>query len=319
MKGRWIILAAGLLILALSMPVAAEEGKSELSIRLGAGGFFLTKADNLWGNGHKTLRSLNSSPKSATVVVPFPLLDARLTRPRGEGWLSGTQFYFNTGMSEPGSLVLGARSTTRFGTFDGYLFYSLVSRAWENPYVPYREATRQREYGMKIAGRELFGTRLSLSYRLGAVDVKDDLIGDWNRDLKRDGFTHTGSVGYSFSLGKGVDLTPAFTYEKGDFKGKSNSYDQFGGSVALTYGTKDLFFLVRASANTADFDTRHPVFNRTRDEKTYSLSSQITFENPWGFKRYFATLGAAGSTTDSNIRFFDKHSVFGFVAGGYRF
>jgi hypothetical protein len=306
-------------MLAASISAAAEERKSELSIRLGAGGFFLTKADNLWGSGHKTLRSLNSSPKSATVVVPFPFLDARLTRPKGEGWFSGTQFYFNTGMSEPGALVFGARSTTRFGTLDTYLFYSLVSRAWENPYVPYREATRQREYGIRIAGRELFGTRLNLSYRLGAVDVKDDVIGDLSRDLQRDGFTHTGSVGYSFSLGKGVDLTPAFTYEKGAFKGKSNSYDQFEGSVTLSYAAKDLFFSVKANANTADFDRRHPIYNKTRDEKTYSLSSQITFENPFGFKKYFATLGAAGSTTDSNIRFFDKHSLFGFIAGGYRF
>jgi hypothetical protein len=310
----------GLLVLSVSLPSFAADDGMKWSGRIGAGILVMDKADNLWGNGHRQIRSLNQSPRSATIFLPLPLFDLKYSRTeQGTGGGTRTQFYFNTGISEPGSLNLGMRKGLEIGDIDAYLFYSLVSRAWENPYVLYRERTGASEYGGRITWANIFKSKFSLSYRVGAYNVEHDLIGDLNRDLRRDGFSHSATASYFFQLPAGFGLVPSVTFEKGIFEGKSNSYNAFGGALALVYGTGNLSVTARLNANQTDFDRRHPIFNKTRNEKSYGITLMANIQEPFGWKKWFLSAAASGQTTDANIRFFDRRSTIGILSAGYNF
>ncbi|HOJ71765.1 MAG TPA: DUF2860 family protein [Syntrophorhabdaceae bacterium] len=305
------LISISLLILCFSRIVSAED-KFQFQVSMGI--LITNKADNLWGDGYQSLTSLQRSPKAASKIIPFPVFDIKHIRDKG-----GTEFYLNTTTQEAGSLALGARKRFNKSLIDAFGFVSLISKAWKNPYVLDRDRTTSREYGGKITYYNIFDTNINLSYRIQQTDISDDVIGDINRDLKRDGSAHAPGISYTYKIGERYMFMPGFTYEKGRYKGASNSYDSYELSLGFIYNEKDLNVITRAFRKRALFDKIHPVFGETREEDTYGLSAMINIINPFGFKKYFFSVGAVATETYSNITFFDKYGIVGFVRAGYQF
>jgi len=288
-------------------------------ISSGIWGMFVNKADNLWGKGGRTIKSIYAKPDSRTVYIAFPYLDFKVSPEKGfEGDSGITDFYINT-ILEPGSLSAGVRHSFDKSFVDIYGFYSLIAKNWQNPYVLYRTSTSTRLYGGKIIYGNVFDTNFSISYRAGITDVSNDVIGSINSDLRQDGITHTISLNYRYPLTKVLNLIPAFTYERGDYDGRSNSYNQYEGSLALNIKTQIAIITGRIYGNTAEFDSTHPIYNRTRDGRTYGAGILATFPNPFGLKRYAISAGINTSKTNSNINFFESDATMGFLSIGYRF
>lgn len=288
-------------------------------ISAGIWGMFVNKADNLWGKGGRTIKSIYSKPDSSTVYVAFPYIDFKVTPQKNStGEKGATDFYINT-VLEPGSLSAGVKHKFGKSFVDVYGFYSLIAKNWQNPYVLYRTSTSTRLYGGKIIYGNAFNTNFSLSYRAGITDVSNDVIGSINSDLRQDGVTHTLSINYRHPFTETLSLIPAFTYERGEYDGKSNSYNQYEGSLALNMRMSVAVVTARIYGNTAEFDRTHPIYNKTRDGRTYGAGLLATFPNPFGWKKYSISAGINSSKTDSNITFFESNATMGFVSFGYQF
>ncbi|MCX5798015.1 MAG: DUF2860 family protein [Proteobacteria bacterium] len=303
-----------LLLFILSIPSYA--GKYDITV--GANLAFITRADNLWGNGHKTITSIYAKPKATTIFLPVPFFNVKVT-PGGDGPGKGAlDFYINT-VLEPGSLSIGLTNRLQKSFVDVHGFYSFLAKNWQNPYALYRRSTRTEFYGGKITFGNILDTSFSLSYKIAFTNIDKDLIGNLNSDLRQDGITHTGSISYSHMLTKTVSLVPELFYEKGDFDGKSNGYNSYGGSLGLDYRRTTFILNTRVYGRTAKFDKVHPLYFRTRDENTYGATAIATFLNPFGLKKYLLSLGANGNKTNSNITFFDKYGIVYFAIVGYKF
>jgi len=310
-----------ILLLTVCMPFFAYSrlNAEKYDISVGVWGLFVNKADNLWGKGGRKIDSIYSKPDSSTVYMAFPYIDFKVSPDQGsDGEKRVTDFYINT-VLEPGSLSAGVKHKFDKSFVDVYGFYSLLAKNWQNPYVLYRTATNTRLFGGKITYGNAFNTNLSLSYRASYTDVSNDVIGSINSDLRQDGMTHTFSVNYRQPLTKIFSLIPAFSYERGEFDGKSNSYNQYEGSLALNMLLPKTILTARIYANKAEFDSTHPIYFKTRDGKTYGAGVLATFPDPFGWKKYVISAGLNASNTDSNITFFESNTTMGFVSIGYKF
>ncbi|MCX8110897.1 MAG: DUF2860 domain-containing protein [Syntrophorhabdaceae bacterium] len=311
MKKIIILLFISMVLLCMAKITNAYD---RFHFQVGMGVLMVNKADNLWGNGYQSLTSLNRSPKAATQIIPFPVFDIKHIRDKG-----ATEFYINTTTQEAGSMAIGARKRFKKSAIDAFGFVSLISKAWKNPYVLNRDGTSSREFGGKITYYNIVNSNINLSYRIQQTDISDDVIGDINRDLRRDGLAHAPGISYTYRIAEKYMLIPGFIYEKGKYKGASNSYDSYEFSLDFVYNEKDLNFITKATRKRALFDKIHPIFGETRKEDNYGLSAVINILNPFGFKKYFFSMGAVVNETYSNINFFDKYGIIGFVRAGYQF
>jgi len=310
-----VSLAVVIFLLSPFSIVSAE--KYEVSV--GMWGLLVNKADNLWGKGGRKIDSIYTKPNSSTVYMAFPYVDFKVSPDKGaDGEKRTTDFYINT-VLEPGSLSAGVKHRFDKSFIDVYGFYSLIAKNWQNPYVLYRTATSTRLFGGKVTYGNAFNTNLSLSYRASFTDVSNDVIGSLNSDLRQDGMTHAFSVNYRHPLTKTFSLIPAFAYERGEYDGKSNSYNQYEGSLALNMHIPKGVFTARIYANKAEFDSTHPIYSKTRDGKTYGAGILATLPDPFGWKKFVINAGLNASKTDSNITFFESDAAMGFVSLGYRF
>jgi hypothetical protein len=315
-KKIWIV---SLFVICMSFCAVTHLIAEKYDVSAGVWGLFVNKADNLWGKGNRTITSIYSKPDSSTVYLAFPYIDFKVIPEEGvTGGKGTTAFYVNTAL-EPGSLSAGVKQRFEKSFVDIYGFYSLVAKNWQNPYVLYRTATGTRLFGGKITYGNAFNTNFSLSYRASLTDVSNDVIGSINSDLRQDGMTHTFSVNYRQPLTEMLSLIPAFTYERGEFDGKSNSYNQYEGSLALNMHMQKAVFTARIYGNAAEFDSMHPIYFKTRDGRTYGASILVAFPNPFGLKKYTVSAGMNASNTDSNIAFFESNTTMGFVSLGYQF
>lgn len=288
----------------------------EFVFKAGAGIQAINKADSLWAYGKKNIEGIYKKPQSKTMLFPFPLFDARYINKR-----LNTEYYISTLTEEPGSLSLGIeKDFDDISSIDIYGFYSLMSKEWKNPYLLQRESTNANEYGAKITYENILRTPIILSYRVAFTDISKDEIGDIYSDLKRNGSSHTVSLGYQQMFSKEFGITPGLSYEKGLFKGKSNGYDSYELFLGCNYKDEVLYLNARLSAKTEQFDKVHPIFQKTRDEKTYEFSTTATISlKPIGFKNYSITAGVAANRTTANIIFFDKYSIGGYLGAMYQF
>jgi hypothetical protein len=295
------------LLLSIARPLHADT----LELNAGGGMLVINKADNLWAYGKKNINSLYNKPAAGNRVFVYPVFDLTYKSDR-----CNTEFYIDSTASEPGVIELGAeKKFDKKSSIDIYGFHSTLSKEWENPYVLHRKGTDSKSYGAKATYEDILGTNLSLSYKIGLTDVRHDLVGDIYRDLRRDGATHTMSLYY-----QAVQFfVPGVSFEKGSFKGKSNSYDSYQAFIMFNYSSGDFRLNTRLSAGNAQFDKTHPIFDKKRDEKAYDVSVASEYSKPFGLKHCIMTAGLFSNKTDSNIIFFEKHALGAYVSAGYQF
>lgn len=230
---------------------------------------------------------------------------------------SGTQLFasfdgdVSTGIKRD---FLGIAQLTLAGVFQ-------MNEVWKDPYLTGvdRVKTDETRTGGRLGLGGILGTGLNIDYCMMSIEVDDDLSGTTNPLLKRDGITHVLTTSYAIPLGENNSLTPQIQYEIGDIDGKSNSYDSWGSSLTHTFINKNMMLATTVSVAKSEYDHSHPVFNKTRDEETYGISSTLTWFNPLGCENYFVNVMGAYAKTDSNIDFFDSTDTMVGMGVGYRF
>jgi len=281
---------------------------------IGGGVLYINKSDNLWGRGKANISSINAKPQSADRVYPIP---AVLLRYRQDS-LRNT-YYLGATHEDYGRIVVGVKHDLDKGAVDAALFYSFMGREWENPYILNRTSTGVKSFGLRTGWERIGGGPVSLHYTISARIVDNDVSGNQNPDLKRDGTTHRLSANYRIKLGESFTLMPFAAYERTFAEGKANRLNVASGGVNLILKRGNLTWTNRLVGYYGVTDTTHPYYGDNRREPGYAISSLLVLKDPFDFKKYFLTCGFMHEQTFSNISFFEKRSDVTFLLMGYSF
>jgi len=297
------------LVAILSSIAGTATCADEFILKAGLGTLLIHRSDNLWTDGKSSIGSLADKPSGVTKLFPNPTFEAGYNDNH-----SNTEYYTIVSMEDPGCITLGAeRKFANDSSLDVYGFYSLIAREWKNPYVLNREPTHADEYGVKAAYENVAGSGLSLSYKLTAKHVGQDVSGALHPELLRNGAVHNATVGYQvFSF-----LEPGVSFERGMFEGRSNSYDDRELFLRLNYRDGDFFMGARAAAGKTRFDREHPVFGKTREENHYGIDITGKVEKPFNLPHYSVVFGTSAGRTRSNIVFFERTELLTWVVLEY--
>lgn len=322
MKRTMFILCFTLLTF-ISLTALAQDGnipkKNGFSARIEAGGIWINTTDQLFVHDkNEKTDNLNDEADSFSITLPLVMFDLRY---RFQD--SDTQIYFGTPLKDSGiALTLGLTQTfTDKSKLDVSIFSEIMGEVWKNPYIAGvdRDETDVEDVGFAIDYDRILDTGLNLYYRYNLVDVDKDVIGTMFRNLKRDGVIHTTGLGYMIVLDKSNIIIPGVEYSKGNMDGESNSYSGYRIKLGYKRMKKDYILNAFVSTYKNDYDRRHPIFNKTRDEKGYSAIAILTLLNPFGYEKFFTNFFVGQSYSDSNIDFFDKRTHAGGITMGYNF
>ena len=318
------ILALGLMLLTF-MPItaSAQEGdrhkEDGFSARIEAGAIWINTTDQLFvDDKNEKTDNLNDEADSFNIALPAVMFDLRYKFRD-----ANTEVYLGTPLKESRTaLTLGLTQTfIDKSKLDVSIFGVNMAEVWKNPYIAGvdRDETNVADVGFTIDYNRILDTGLNLYYRCNLVDVDEDVIGTMYNNLKRDGVIHSTGIGYRINLEKGNIITPGFEYSKADMDGESNSYN--GYKIKLGYKRMKKDYIVNAfvSADKKEYDKTHPIFNKTRDEKGYSVMAIFTLLNPLGYEKFFTNFVVGYGCSDSNIDFFDKRTYVSGVTIGYNF
>lgn len=296
-------------MLLISMPViAAADG---FSSRIGAGLLVINQADNLSGRGNPTLGSLNDKPQTITKVYPAPMVELRYS------WQKNT-VYYGSSTDEPLGIGLGYRRKLDKGAVSGSAFYSFFGREWRDPYLvgTPRSETRVNSFGGRIAFEEIGGTPLTLAVKGTAKNIVDEEL---SGELRRDGALLDVDLSWRQRLSKSWMIVPLMGYQRGDYLGAANSFHGVRLGVGVDWVGGDLLIATRIGGSVSNYDENHPIFNKTRRDTGYRISTLARLENPFGWRNYFASAALMHNRSDSNIEFFTTGSLVGLAAFGYQF
>ena len=301
----------GALLFSWSVAVAAGpiEESEGFSGRISAGAGYLTSTDQLkTSDENNRIDSLSGDANWYDTFLPLALFNLRYTFAE-----SGRQVYFGTPpeLSGPPGLSLGFVQPFSDGSrLDISVFTRLFSEVWRDPYLTdiNRKETRKLNYGTRFAYEEILGSGFSLSYAFSRVDVNVDDIGDRFNDLERDGYTHKAEVEYAFRLGQSMSLTPGFELTIADIVGDANAYNGYQFGLGFRKFSKTYQLMLKAAVGWDDYDERHPVFSKTRNDTNYSVFGMFTRSDLFGIDYLFATLMAGYRYRDSNIGFLNAQT-----------
>jgi hypothetical protein len=306
-------LGAFLFACAAAVAAGPAEKSEGFSGRISAGAGYMTSTDQLkTTDENKRIDSLSGDADRYDKFLPLPLFNLRYTFAE-----SGRQVYFGT-PPEPGGppgLSLGFVQPFSDGSrLDLSVFTRLFSEVWRDPYLANtsRKETREYNYGARLAYEEILGSGLKLSYAFSRVDVNVDDIGERFNDLERDGTIHSAEVEYDFRLGQRLTLSPGFELSIGDIDGDANAYNGYQFGLGLRRFSKSYQLMLKAAVGWDDYDDKHPIFSKTRNDTNYSVFGLLTRPDLFGSDYLFATLMAGYRYRDSNIGFLNAQT---FVTG----
>lgn len=192
---------------------------------------------------------------------------------------------------------------------------------WKNPYLigTNRSRTDAESLGVAMNWERILSTGARLALKHQQIDIADDLIGQAESMLRRDGTDTTFGLGYSWDLTAGGVVSVDLNHIWLNRDGAGNTGYAYLAEVTHKLGVGRLTFLTHVELKNTDFDEVHPVFNKKRKETAYSFSETITFDAPFGYTHWSVYGVAVFGETDANIDFFDSSTLFSGAGIGYRF
>lgn len=319
----WVVYAVLLLsFFFISSSFAGPKGEKPagFSARFAAGAGYMASTDQLKPNdGNKRVKDLDDNANWFDQVIPLAIFDLRYTFAE-----SGRQVYFGTPFRTEGTPGLTLGAVFPFddgGNIDIGAYVKPFGQVWEDPYIvdKDRHETDERIYGMKIDYAAIRGTGFETGYTLARIDIDDDEIGDRFDDLERDGWVHKIRLGYAFQLGRGLVLVPSGGFAVGDLDGDANRYLGYQFKVGLRRFTFDYLLNLTAGVDYQNYDDDHPIFDKDREDVTFSVFGMFTRPNLFGYASLFANLMAGYRSRNSNIDFLEANTVISGLMIGYKF
>ena len=315
-------------------PMPTESGFSGYIEILGA--YISTNSQLNTDSDNKKTDSLDTSGERVNKLRPLPLglLSYTFAEKRTQLFVgilpenvSQGQFFVEAGARHILSNGTGLRASVIPLT-------PIAQKTWEDPFVigQDRQRTDIDSYGFKLAAETILGTGLTVKYGWVRQSLDDEKSGtfllsqpgslltpDDLDDLDRDAHFHRLTTEYSFQIGRRMRLTPILRYTRGDADGDANSFHALTPQLSFLYFGNQLQASVNVSAKAEWYDSKHPVFDKTRRDFNPGLFAIMGYKNPFGFKNFRIDWFNAFFKSNSNIDFYESSNFITAVGLGYRF
>ena len=132
--------------------------------------------------------------------------------------------------------------------------------------------------------------------------------------LDREGDVTRIELGYAFNtMGDDLVVRPSAAYIDRDLDGKAMAQDGYELGVSFAYDAGNYTWLNRAAYQRLDGDKANPIFNEVNDANVYVLASELRIPDPFGWEKWFTTVGVSWAENQADIDF-NKSSVAMFSA-----
>ena len=327
-----VCLTAGLTVAQQPMPT--ESGFSGYIEILGA--YITTNSQLNTDSDNKKTDSLDSSGERVHKFKPLPLGLIRYTFADIRTELFAGVLPENVAQGQF-MVEAGARHMLSDGTglrASVIPLTPIAQKTWEDPFVigQDRQRTDIDSYGFKLAAETIMGSGLTVKYGWARRSIDDEESGTFLLsqpgslltpkdldDLDRDADFHRLTTEYSFQIGRRMRLTPILRYTRGDADGDANSFHALTPQLSLLYFGNQLQASVNVSAKAEWYDSKHPVFDKTRRDFNPGLFAVLGYKEPFGFENFRIDWFNAFFKSNSNIDFYDSSNFISAVGLGYTF
>jgi hypothetical protein len=138
-------------------------------------------------------------------------------------------------------------------------------------------------------------------------------------DLDRDADFHRLTGEYSIPIFPRLRLTPILRYTRSLADGDANSYHSLSPEISFLYFGKQLQASLNISVRGEWYDSRNPVFDKTRRDISPRIFSIVGYKDPFGLKNFRIDWFNAYSNDNSNIDFYDSSNFISALGLGYSF
>ncbi|MHC4757842.1 MAG: DUF2860 family protein, partial [Planctomycetota bacterium] len=320
---QYAVLACALMLffagtsLAVLQPVPEESGVSGF-VNIGTG-YMEAKSNMVAGNqiisiGESTIDSVFSSPDTDHEMIPILNGEVRYTFGHNQ-----TQIYFGNQMEDilqfDAAALLGVRKElgdNGTGAIS-YVFNGIATEVWKDPYLTgaKRSETDRDSRGLRLEWDRLCGTNVGVEYQWRKVDIDDEFSGTDPALglssgeiglLDREGDNHRGEVYYTWRLGGGHSLVPAFRYGKNDLDGDAMASDVYAFRLNYAFRGEKYSIVVTGHLGNEEFDKRNPIYTKTREDDIYGIGVTALLHQPFGWPEGMSLAGTVGYyESDSNI------------------
>lgn len=318
-----LTLSALILLMTITMTGFAQDSSNDqktdpMSLTVDLGVLMMHSTSTLDTNGEEKISDNTEEGDSPRSVWTLPLFDLRYSFPE-----TRTQLFLGTPIEGSNiALSLGViQPVPKLGIVTLSVAPSFGMTLWENPYQEdvNREKTPVKMMTTNLKLDKIGFTPFSFYYAHRSVDVENDVIGEINSDLKRDGELHYLELTCDIGLTKTSLVTPGLTHERGVYEGKSNSYINSGVKVSYKQQGQRLMFMIETSADRSRFQKEHPVYQKTREDNRANLFALLRINRLFNVEALHANLIGGGGNVDSSIDFFDSTDTYLATTIGYSF
>lgn len=315
-----VILSAGVCF-GVVQPVPEESGVSGF-VNIGAA-YLEVKTNMISGNelvtfGDDTIDSIFRSPDSESQAIP--IINGEVTYTFGG---SQTQVFLGNQLEDilqfDTATLLGVRKELDDkGTAEvSYVFSGIATEVWADPYVANvkRDETDRNSNGIRLEWDRLYGSNFGVQYQWRKIDIDNErsgMLGGLGLTpgqislLDREGEHHRGEVYYTWRLGGGHALVPAFRYGKSDLDGDAMASDLYAFRLNYAFRSAKYSIVVTGSVGNEEFDKSNPIYGKTREDEIYGIGVTGFLHQPLGLPKGLSLVGTVGYyESDSNIDFYN--------------
>ncbi|BDD88331.1 DUF2860 family protein [Desulfofustis limnaeus] len=307
-----VLLVAGVGAMAGAPASDAQENRFRGGI--GGGVMVFQRSDNLDPNGSdRYLSNLNEAADEEVTVLP--LLAPYFIYDAGAPGGAALQLTVRPPIREAGGLVVNLGATYALpqeaGSLAAGLFVAPLEEAWRNPYLvgERRRTTASPKYGGYLGWERVAGSGLQLRTVFVRDTVDDDDIGRMNSDLDREGHIYAVVADYAIALTEDLEIVPGVAYLRGDYDGASNAFDRFAVELQATYRLGRLALQPKLSFSTSRYDRQDPIFRETRDQNSFFMDLNISYQAPFGWEGWAAQVMTGYGQDDDDIDFYDTETL----------
>ncbi len=302
-----------IILIILISNANADNAKSDIlgrfSGRIEAGGIYLNSNSQIFAyevSGiDKRIDDLEKSESNVSLGIPILLFEINYEVKEDLLIFFGTPFY-DDGRE---GLSFGAEYLLDNGGLLNVSLFADSTGVWKDPYVlnENREFTFDSEAGVNISFSDIMGSNFFLIFSAITNTITDDISGNKDSRLNREGIIKTFKPGYAFNLGNS-SISSSLTFERNTSKGSAYSYNRAGAEFSIEYDYNQNSIMASVASDATRYSNINPIFKKKVKHYSYNGSIIYTWKNLWDTNWYFR-LGGQVHYLNSNTDFFE-HTIY---------
>lgn len=224
------------------------------------------------------------------------------------------------------------------------LFSTFPTNVWEDPLATgvKREKTDRTSGGIGVKWERIMDSNFEVDFRFRNIDFDNDSNGlslvnnaaagtsagsngevyitsDEQKLLSRKGTEASLEFLYTWNLDNKNFIIPSFTYSKHNRDGAARDNDEIELKLTHAYWGSKWVVSSNVFIGTALFDQDNPVYNKKQDANSVGAGVNITYKEPFGWKKFGINANIATAKSDSDIDFYDSELFVATLGLAYRF